>query len=285
MLVGMEMEFRDDSRRRKLLVILGLMFAVAAAGAAFMFLNQAGSGTPGKVLTRDVVVAAHDIPARTVIQSSDLAIRSLPDDASLAAALTSVDEAVGRISGVTIMFQQPLTMNLLVSAEVGGEFSILGPGETVAPDSPFWRAVSVNVPDERAVAGVIQVGQRVDLFVTVAIEVAPADAGSSPTPAPTINANSSFGPFGPYYSANSTKITYQDVPVLAHAGTLYTLKVNVAQAEEISHFEAAAAAFFSLALRPEADQRPVPTDSMGVTTNIIVWRYGYPVPRFLLLEP
>jgi Flp pilus assembly protein CpaB len=283
MLVGMEMEFRDDSRRRKLLVILGLMFAVAAAGAAFMFLNQAQSGNPAKVLTRDVVVAAHDIPARTVIQSGDLAIRALPDDASLAAALTSVDAAIGRISGVTIMFQQPLTLNLLVSAEVGGEFSILGPGETVAPDSPFWRAVAVNVPDERAVAGVIQVGQRVDLFVTVAVEIAPADG--SPAPAPTLSANSSFGPVGPYYSADTTKITYQDVPVLAHAGTLYTLKVSVAQAEEISHFEAAAAAFFSLALRPEADQRPVPTDSMGVTTNIVVWRYGYPIPRYLLLEP
>jgi Flp pilus assembly protein CpaB len=268
----MEMEFRDDTRRRKVLVILGVMFAVVAAAAAFMLISQAQSGGTGKVPTRDVVVAAHDMPARTVIQSSDLAIRALPEDASLTSALTTPEDAIGRITGVAIMFQQPLTMNLLVSAEVGGEFSILGPGETIAPDSPFWRAVSVNVPDERAVAGVIQLGQRVDLFVTVPVNVVAPDASASPTPNPT-------GSGAPFYSDMTTKITYQDLSILAHLGTLYTLKVTVDQAEEISHLEASGTAFFSLALRPEGDQRPVATAELGETTNNIIRKYGMPIPE------
>jgi Flp pilus assembly protein CpaB len=282
MLVGMEMEFRDDTRRRKVLVILGLMFAVAAAGAAFLLISQAQSGGT-KVVTREVVVAAHDISERSIIQSGDVTLRALPDDPSLTSALTKPEDAVGRIAGVTIFAQQPITPNLLTSSEAGSGFSILAPEETIAPDSPFWRAVSVDVPDDRAVGGVILIGQRVDLFVTVDIEIQKLDGNAAPTPVPTPNPSGPFGPFGPYYTNPSTKITYQDLPVLVHSGTLYVVKATVAQAEEISHFEAAGSASFSLALRPEGDKRPVPTASMGVTTNIIVWRYGYPIPRILLL--
>jgi Flp pilus assembly protein CpaB len=273
MLVHMEMQFRDDTRRRKVLLIVGLMFAVAAAGAAFLVLTRAQSGVTTKVVTRDVVVAAHEISERTVIQATDLTIRAVADDPSLDSALTVPDAAVGRIAAVTILAQQPVTVNLLTSSEVGGAFSILAPQETVAPDSPFWRAVSVDVPDDRAVGGVIQIGQHVDLFVTVTVNVVVPDG--SPAPTPTPNAS---GPVGPYYSDTTTKITYQDLPVLAHALTLYVLKVTIAQAEEISHLEASGAASFSLALRPDTDKRPVATDGLGETTNIIIQRYGMPIP-------
>ncbi|MFI5254580.1 MAG: hypothetical protein ACHQ15_03905, partial [Candidatus Limnocylindrales bacterium] len=84
----------------------------------------------------------------------------------------------------------------------------------------------------------------------------------------------------------STKLTYQDVPILAHNLTLYILKLTVAQAEEITHFmNIGAETNFTLALRPEADTRLVPTDNLGETTTIITWRYGYPVPRTLILPP
>ena len=271
MLAGMEMEFKDDTRRRKVLLILGLMFAVAAGGAAFVLINQAQSGGTGKVPMKEVVVAAHDISARSVIQSGDVSLRSLPDDPSLTSALLSADDAVGRIAGVTIFAQQAITPNLLTSSEAGSGFSILAPEETIAPDSPVWRAVAVDIPDDRAVGGVITAGQHVDLFVTVQVTV--INGGSaSPTPAPS-------GSGGPFYSDMTTKITYQDLPILSHTLTLYILKVNIVQAEEISHLEASGAANFSLALRPDGDKRPVDTDGLGQTTNIIIERYGMPVPE------
>jgi Flp pilus assembly protein CpaB len=282
MLMAMEMEFKDDTRRRKVLLILGLMFAVAAGGAAFVVLNQAQSGGAGNVVTREVVVAAHDISARSVIQSGDVTLRALPDDPSLASALTKPEDAVGRIAGVTIFAQQAVTPNLLTSSEIGSGYSVLAPEETVAPDSPYWRAFSINVLDEHAVAGTLVAGQHVDLFVTVSYDVQALNAG----PTPSFRPNGTFGPVGPYYSGESTKLTYQDVPILSRNLTQYILKVTVAQAEEISHFQNTGAdTTFTLALRPEADKRVVPTDNLGETTTIIIWRYGYPVPRVLILPP
>jgi len=272
----MEMEYHHEGRRRKVLIVLGVVLAVAAGGAAFFLVNQAQNAGTGVVATRDVVVAARDIPARTVIQSSDLTIRAVPDDPSLAVAIASPEDAIGRITGVAILFQQPISPNLLASAVVGGQFSILGPEETISPDSPAWRAVAVNVPDDRAVAGQIQVGQHVDLFMTAQINVTVplARAGAAPAPSPQPGASTA-----PYYTDKSTKITYQDLSILARNGTLYILRVDIAQAEEISHLQAAGNAQFSLVLRPDGDDRQVDTEKLGETTNRIIEKYGLPIPE------
>ena len=272
----MEMEYHHEGRRRKVLIVLGVVLAVAAGGAAFFLVNQAQNAGTGVVATRDVVVAARDIPARTVIQSSDLTIRAVPDDPSLAVAIASPEDAIGRITGVAILFQQPISPNLLASAVVGGQFSILGPEETISPDSPAWRAVAVNVPDDRAVAGQIQVGQHVDLFMTAQINVTVplARAGAAPAPSPQPGASTA-----PYYTDKSTKITYQDLSILARNGTLYILRVDIAQAEEISHLQAAGNAQFSLVLRPDGDDRQVDTEKLGETTNQIIEKYGLPIPE------
>jgi Flp pilus assembly protein CpaB len=272
----MEMEYHHEGRRRKVLIVLGVVLAVAAGGAAFFLVNQAQNAGTGVVATRDVVVAARDIPARTVIQSSDLTIRAVPDDPSLATAITAPEEAIGRITGVAILFQQPISPNFLASAVAGGQFSILGPEETISPDSPAWRAVAVNVPDDRAVAGQIQVGQHVDLVITAQINVTVplAAAGAAPAPSPQPGASTA-----PYYTDKSTKITYQDLPILALNGTLYILRVDIAQAEEISHLQAAGNAQFSLVLRPDGDDRVVDTEKLGETTNQIIEKYGLPIPE------
>jgi Flp pilus assembly protein CpaB len=272
----MEMEYHHEGRRRKVLIVLGVVLAVAAGGAAFFLVNSAQNAGTGVVATRDVVVAARDIPARTVIQSSDLTIRAVPDDPSLATAITAPEEAIGRITGVAILFQQPISPNFLASAVAGGQFSILGPEETISPDSPAWRAVAVNVPDDRAVAGQIQVGQHVDLVITAQINVTVplAAAGAAPAPSPQPGASTA-----PYYTDKSTKITYQDLPILALNGTLYILRVDIAQAEEISHLQAAGNAQFSLVLRPDGDDRVVDTEKLGETTNQIIEKYGLPIPE------
>ena len=46
-----------------------------------------------------------------------------------------------------------------------------GPDASIAPDSPNLRAVSLNVPDDRAVGGLIEPGQTVDVFITVTVNV------------------------------------------------------------------------------------------------------------------
>ena len=66
----MEMEYRDPAKRGKFIVVIGILLAVAAGGAAFYLINQAqqkaGQGTLQKT---DVIVAVQAIPARKPIEA------------------------------------------------------------------------------------------------------------------------------------------------------------------------------------------------------------------------
>jgi hypothetical protein len=67
--------------------------------------------------------------------------------------------------------------------------------------------------------------------------------------------------------------------VLARAGTYYILKAPLIVAEEISHLQADGSALFSLALRPDQDQRYLDVSALGATSNRIIQRYGLPIPQ------
>jgi Flp pilus assembly protein CpaB len=175
---------------------------------------------------------------------------------------SDVTKVIGLIPGVTILADQPIYTNLLASETRGGQFSILRPGETLAPESPLWRAVSVSVPDDRAVGGSISPNDHVDIFLTATVLVSQdlLDAGR-------------------FYTDRSTNIVYQDIEVLTKTGPNYILKVPLSVAEEISHLEAAGQTLFSLALRPAQDTRTVDASRLGETTNLIIERYGLPIPE------
>jgi Flp pilus assembly protein CpaB len=269
----MEMEYHDDSKRRKVFIVLGVVLALVAGGAAFFLVNQAQTAGNAAVATRQVVVAARDLPIRTVIATSDVTVRSVPEDPSVATAYTTPEEVVGRITGAPILFQQPLTPNLLASTTAGGGFSILGPDETISPDAPQWRAVAVYVPDERAVAGEIEVGQRVDLLVTTQVTVVPIPEAEGDASGAAIPSDA------PAYTDKSTKVTYQYIPILAKHDQLYIIKVGLDQAEEINHLAASGNALFSMVLRPEGDDRTVDLTDYGETTNQIIEKYGLPIPQ------
>ena len=262
-----ELEFKDHGRRGKWIVVIGVVLALVAGGGAFFLLSQAQqqAATTG-VPTIKVVVAAREIPSRKPIEEGDVTLRDVPQDVTNASAFTATTDVVGRISSVTIPTGQLVTKNLLASTAAGGEFSILGPDATVAPDSPNLRAISLNVPDDRAVGGLVAAGANVDVFVTVTVNVLQAGGGQGGS-----------NPNG-YYTDKSTKLTYQDVPVLAKSGTFYIVRVDEKTAEEISHLQASGTATFSMALRPPEDTRTVDTKGLGQTTNKIIELYGLPIP-------
>ncbi len=270
-------DFKRAHRRRSLMIAAGIVLAVVAGVVTVGAFQQAEHIAATTTTTRSVLVAARDIPARTVIASKDLTMRSIPDDPSLATAMVDPTLVIGRISGIEIVYQQPITPNLLASASAGGQFSILGPTETVGPNSPAWRAVSISVPDDRAVGGQVLVGAHVDVFVTVQVNVMVAAASGAPAPSPVPAASGS--PSGAYYTDKSTKLVYQDMLVLAKNGSLYVLRVDEHAAEEISQLQAAGNATFSLALRPDQDTRQLDASPYGETTNKIVQQYGFPIPQ------
>jgi Flp pilus assembly protein CpaB len=261
----MEVEYHDPSRRGRWIVAVGLLLALVAGGGAFFVVNQAQqqAGQAG-LQTSAVVVAAKDIPGRKVIDPADLEVLQLPvNDTTAQGVYAEPSKLIGLVAGTSILKGQPVYANMLAGQTQGSGFSILGPGETVSPDSPAWRAVSITVPDDRAVGGLLQPGAAVDVFVTSTIVIPPDVAAA-----------------GTYFTDKSTKIVYQDMLILAKTATSYVLKASIAVAEEISHLQASGAAAFSFALRPQQDLRDVDTTTLGTTTTKIVARYGLPLPEW-----
>jgi Flp pilus assembly protein CpaB len=261
----MEMEYRDPSKRGRWIVVIGIVLAIVAGGAAFYVINQAqqqaGQGALAKVA---VVVATRPIPARKPVEPADVEVREIPLDAtnSDAIVIKQPDQVIGRVLAVSAFQGQMLTQNMLASAVSGGQFSILDPGETITEASENWRAVSLTVPDDRAVGGLLQPGMTVDIITSA-----------------TVNVTQHLLTEGTYYTDRSSKITYQNMVILARTSTYYVIKATLAVAEEISHLQASGTATFSLVMRPESDVRLVDASAFGATTNMLIGKYGLPVPE------
>jgi Flp pilus assembly protein CpaB len=261
----MEMEYKDPSKRGKFIVVLGIVLALAAGGAAFFLINQAQQQAGQSGLQKvSVVVAVRPIAARKPVEADDVALREIPLDPtnSAAIAITKLDDVLNHVLAVSVLQDQMLTTNMLASTSTGGQFSILEPGETIAPDSEAWRAVSITVADDKAVGGLIQVGMTVDIIATATVNV-PQDLLDS----------------GKYYTDKSTKIMYQNMIILAKGAGFYILKATMPIAEEIAHMQAAGNMTFSMVMRPEQDIRQVDATTLGETTNRIIAKYGLPVPE------
>ena len=287
----MEMEYKDPSGRGRWIIVLGLVLAVAAAGGAFYIVNnaqqQAGQGS---LKTVTAVVAAKPLAAKMTLTADDLTVRTdIPLDATTSLPnmiATSTDQLVGRILGVDVAQGQLLTLNLLASTSVGGQFPILGPGETVAPNSDAWRAVSITVSDDRAVGGMLAAGMTVDVLMSEVVPAMPSTApakaslapGATPAPGPTAN------PSAPIYTSGmSTKVTYQKMTILARQGTYYILKATLRVAEEITQATIDGATF-TLVLRPDQDTRILDVSALGATTSRILQRYGLLIPQVYPVE-
>ena len=277
----MEMEFKDTERRRRLLlIVVGVLLAGAAGWGAFMLANGGGGGGTAPTITEPVLVAARDIPARQAVTADDVTIRQVPIDEVLDQSYTEAGLVVGRLTAVPVYADQQMTPNLFATNAADADFRILGPDEEVTLDSPYWRAVSVEVPANRAVGGEITAGQHVDLIVSVDIRVLTQNPETGEFE--EINTATEDG----LMSGKSTKITYQDLEVLkADADeNMYILKVNLHQAEEIGHVVQEAPDSFMIVLRPETDTRAVDTSQLGTTTDRLVMTYLFPAPQLIDLS-
>jgi Flp pilus assembly protein CpaB len=262
-----ELEYTDkNAKRSKLYIAVGILIALIV-GAAVFFALQASNlvGSAGPAQMRSVVVAVRDIPGRKPIEEGDVAMRQVAVDATNETAFSRIDEVLGRVSGVSISTGQLVSRNLLASTTEGQSFSILDPGTKFDASGPALRAVSVSVPDDHAVAGTLQAGQRVDLIATMPmnpqIGQAPGEATASPA---------AFLP-GP-----STKVTLQAMTILSRNGVIYILRADLATAEKVTEITAAGGTF-TMVLRPDEDERTATTE--GSTLDSLIKEFGFPVPR------
>jgi Flp pilus assembly protein CpaB len=260
-----ELEYSDkNSKRSKLYIVVGVIMALLVAGIVFVALQASGLTQSKDVAMREVVVAARDIASRKPIEEGDLAMKTVVADTTNEAAFTRIDQVLGRVSGVTILTGQLVSQNMLASSTEGQSYSILEPGQEFDSSGPDYRAVSVNVPDDRAVAGTLVPGQLVDLIVTMAIN---PEVGQSAEQASRTKDEFIPGP--------STKVTLQSLTILARNGGLYILRTDLATAEKITELTAAGGQF-TFVLRPDVDDRTADTD--GSTIDRLIDEYGFPVP-------
>jgi Flp pilus assembly protein CpaB len=280
-MLAMEMEYRDPSRRNRWIIVLGVVFAIVAGAGSYLVLTRAqqtaSQPVTAKVIT--AVVASRALLAHKPLTREDMELRKdIPADTTNAATgllITNPDELIGVLLAVDVAPGQLITRNLLASDVAGGEFQILAPGESVAPESESWRAVALTVGDDRAVGGMLQAGMHVDVIMTMTVTVPSAAPAPSDRPAKSLP---------PYFSDATTKITYQDMKILARQGNFYILKATLRVAEEISHMQASGAAQYTFVLRPGLDERIIDLSAFGETTTRIFQRYGLLIPQLIPID-
>ena len=170
----MEMEYKDTNRRGKFVIIVGVVLAIAAGAASFYLINQAqqtaGQGDLQKA--RSSSRCRSSPPARPILAAA-LEVREIVlDEASQVGIVKDPKELVGKVLAIPVAIGQPIYSNMIALTASGpGGIEILGPDETIAPDSVAWRAISITIPDERAVAGMLAPGQTIDIFMTAQMNV------------------------------------------------------------------------------------------------------------------
>jgi len=146
-------------RRGRLYIVVGAVVAVLAfalaAGIASLPLIQ---GTTGG--TR-IVVAGHDIKARTVITAADLTLASF--NPAPPEAFTALKDVEGKGARVDIPAGLPITANLV--GQAGG---LINESDVAyLPIPKGWVAVTVPTGEQVGVGGYVQVGDRITMLATI----------------------------------------------------------------------------------------------------------------------
>lgn len=129
-----------------LLTVVALVVALRPADAA-------RTGTTPAAVTVRVAVAAHDLPAGTVLRAADLAVARYPPDWVPAGAVDAPTPLLGRVLAGGVRAREPVTDARLVGP---GLTALVPSGQVAAP---------VRLAD-LAVTALVRTGDRVDVLAT-----------------------------------------------------------------------------------------------------------------------
>ncbi len=126
-------------RSRGLVVALAVLLAVAAAGAVVLYTNGVKKTAESGGSLTTVIVATQDIPANTsldtLIESGGFKELSVPTDAVVTGAVTSLAELRGQTTTAPIVANEQLTASNLSSGEqVAGGMLGISKGHVAAHD-------------------------------------------------------------------------------------------------------------------------------------------------------
>ena len=148
-----------DTRRGPIFLILALAMGVAAAWFTQRAVSKPAPEQAAAPHTTTVVVVRSDVAVATSLTKDHLTTTEWPADHVPHAALTQVEQAIGRVVRRPLAEGEPvLATALFETGAPGGLPAVIAQGE---------RAVTVKVDNVIGVAGFVTPGARVDVLATM----------------------------------------------------------------------------------------------------------------------
>ena len=218
------------------LLAVGLLLAVTSAVITYYVASRRPAVEGAATATTPVLVAKRDIPARTAISADDVMVVQTTAAVVPAGSLREPNEAIGKVATQGIASNEIITGSRFSDSPSTG-YAIFPEGQRPAGTAPDFRAMSMHVPDAQAVGGTVRAGDHVDILFSLAF--VPQQLGTAI----------------PSELDYAARILAENVAILAKdATTLYTFRVDAAQAERIAAMHAAGAQLHLL-LRSGDDTR------------------------------
>jgi Flp pilus assembly protein CpaB len=155
-------------------IAAGLLLALIAGAATFVFIAQMSvSNQPApEPPKQQVLVAARDLPLRTVLAAGDLKLQEVPPEMVPEGAVTDVQEAVGMLTMVDMTRGEIILASRLIAPDY------VGPKAAFVMD-PARVIVAFAATDLLGSLDVVRPGDRVDLMFTFDFSAARPDIQSA----------------------------------------------------------------------------------------------------------
>jgi pilus assembly protein CpaB len=247
--------------RRRLLLILAVFVAIMGTALVFLYVQGADSRAKDKFDNVAVLKATQNIAAGETYDSAlaagKIATAEVPKNQLNEGYQTSTTTLKGKIASVPIFAGQQIITSQFGSSVEAASSSLVIPKGMIA--------ISVNLTDPDRVAGNIQNGSNVAIFVTGSLESAngaSTDAGESTRLLlPKVQVLNVGSPQPPTTSTTTDENGTQTTEQLPR--TLLTLAVTQKEAQKVILASKALNLTFGL-LTPDSDVKPGP----GTTTQI-----------------
>ncbi|NLI13853.1 Flp pilus assembly protein CpaB [Pelotomaculum propionicicum] len=230
--------------KNKLLLILAIIIGLAAAAGIYLFLDNTRKTYQVNSDFVSVVVARQRIPAKTQITAQMVEMKDIPAISLNDLAVVDTKEVLGKTTKSEILPGEQVLRERLAterSSSEGLSFQI--------PQGK--RAVSVAVDEVSGVAGLVKVGDRVDVLGTFDLQGATGQEKVSYTSILIQNVDV----LSIDQSASPDALTSQDSKKASNSAHTITLSVTPEQAEPL--VLCSEKGTIRLALRPAADQNVI----------------------------
>jgi pilus assembly protein CpaB len=156
----------SGGRINRRFLMLALVSAALSAALVYVALNKDGGGGEGETSAAKVeaIVAAADIPARTLITADMLELKSIPADAKMEAGYDNIDDVVGEVTRFPIVADEQVTSAKIVSLQGQQMIDALA---FVIPDG--MRAISIKADQVLSAGGLVLPGDYVDILAVFSV--------------------------------------------------------------------------------------------------------------------